>query len=73
MKIKFKTLEEIDEQFRDKAVKDGEEFVVDVTGILAKNAELLTENKKYKTTADKIKDLDVEAARKALKEIATLG
>lgn len=72
MKVKFKTQAEIDEQFRDKAVQDGDEWVVDVSGILAKNTELLGENKKYKTTADKIKDLDVDAARKALKDMASL-
>lgn len=72
MKVKFKTQAEIDEQFRDKAVQEGDEWVVDVGGILAKNTELLTENKKYKTTVDKVKDLDPDKARAALKEMATL-
>jgi hypothetical protein len=77
MKLRVTKLDELPEDLRSKAtvLKDGETIIgyeVDAAGLLAKNSELLGEVKQYKEIANKVKGLDVEAARKAITEMATL-
>lgn len=77
MKLRVGKIEELPEELRAKAtpIKNGEEIIgyeVDASGLFAKNSELLGEVKKYKDIAKKIEGLDVEAAKKALTDLAGL-
>jgi hypothetical protein len=72
-KIVYATKDEIPENVREKAVQEGEVWVVDAAPLLQKHQELLTNNSKYKTVYDKFVGLgdkvDAATIQKALKEM----